>query len=72
MVWSGGCDEVITPHATVFARNGAKGTGGKSRLVMGAALSPKILSEDIGRLAMVESVIAARPSAKERFRVLLL
>src|SRR5258707_13293980 len=22
MVWSGGCDGVITPHATVFARNG--------------------------------------------------
>src|SRR5580704_14610778 len=21
MVWSGGCDGVITPHATVFARN---------------------------------------------------
>src|SRR5690606_15140024 len=32
MVWSGGCDGVITPHATVFARNGKKGTGGKSRL----------------------------------------
>ena len=22
MVWSGGCDGVITPHATIFARNG--------------------------------------------------
>src|ERR1700741_2089861 len=21
MVWSGGCDGVITPHATIFARN---------------------------------------------------
>jgi len=27
MVWSGGCDGVITPHATVFARN----TPGKVR-----------------------------------------
>ncbi|HZN31951.1 MAG TPA: ring-opening amidohydrolase, partial [Xanthobacteraceae bacterium] len=25
MVWSGGCDGVITPHATVFARNGKTG-----------------------------------------------
>src|SRR5262245_2685907 len=25
MVWSGGCDGVITPHATVFARNGKAG-----------------------------------------------
>jgi barbiturase len=56
MVWSGGCDGVITPHATIFARNGKKGTGGKSRIVMGTALSPKILPEDIGRLAMVEKV----------------
>src|SRR3984885_9129802 len=25
MVWSGGCDGVITPHATVFARNAKTG-----------------------------------------------
>jgi cyanuric acid amidohydrolase len=25
MVWSGGCDGVITPHATVFARNSKPG-----------------------------------------------
>ncbi|QCI65203.1 ring-opening amidohydrolase [Phreatobacter stygius] len=56
MVWSGGCDGVITPHATVFARNGQTGTAGKSRLVMGVAMSPKILPEDIGRPAMVEKI----------------
>lgn len=56
MVWSGGCDGVITPHATVFARNGKAGAAGKPRLVMGTALSPKILPEDIGRPAMVEKV----------------
>jgi cyanuric acid amidohydrolase len=56
MVWSGGCDGVITPHATVFARNDKKGSGGKLRIAMGTALSPQILPEDIGRLAMVEKV----------------
>lgn len=56
LVWSGGCDGVITPHATIFARNDKKGTPGKSRLVVGQAMSPKILPEDIGRLAMVEKV----------------
>lgn len=56
MVWSGGCDGVITPHATVFARNDKKGSGGKMRLAMGTALSPQILPEDIGRIAMVEKV----------------
>src|SRR6202521_4088097 len=32
MVWSGGCDGVITPHATVFARNDKKGPAAKARL----------------------------------------
>ena len=56
MVWSGGCDGVITPHATVFARNGTHGPASKPRLVIGTAVSPKILPEDIGRPAMVEKV----------------
>lgn len=58
MVWSGGCDGVLTPHATVFARvkDGKPGSG--LRLVMGTALSPVIMPEDIGRLAMVEKVAA--------------
>jgi ring-opening amidohydrolase-like protein len=56
MVWSGGCDGVITPHATVFARNGKQGPASKQRLVIGTAVSPKILPEDIGRPAMVEKV----------------
>src|ERR1700719_3345952 len=34
MVWSGGCDGVIPPHATVFARNPKTGPANKSRLVI--------------------------------------
>jgi barbiturase len=56
MVWSGGCDGVITPHATVFARNAKTGPASKDRLVIGTALSDLILPEDIGRPAMVEKV----------------
>ncbi len=56
MVWSGGCDGVITPHATVFARNDKTGAAGTSRLTIGQAMSPEILPEDIGRPAMVEKV----------------
>ena len=56
MVWSGGCDGIITPHATVFARNAKTGTPGKARLTIGQAMSPEILPEDIGRPAMVEKV----------------
>jgi cyanuric acid amidohydrolase len=59
MVWSGGCDGVITPHATVFARNDRTGPAAKSRLAIGTALSAELLPEDIGRPAMVEKVAAA-------------
>jgi cyanuric acid amidohydrolase len=56
MVWSGGCDGVITPHATVFAVDGRRGPADRSRLAIGTALSAEILPEDIGRPAMVEKV----------------
>ncbi|SVC35731.1 uncharacterized protein METZ01_LOCUS288585, partial [marine metagenome] len=59
MVWSGGCDGVITPHATVFARSSAGGASGQSRLTMGTAMSEVILPEDIGRPAMIETVAAS-------------
>jgi barbiturase len=58
MVWSGGCDGVITPHATIFARNARTGPANKSRLVIGTAMSAEIFPEDIGRPAMVEKVAA--------------
>jgi barbiturase len=63
MVWSGGCDGVITPHATIFARNGKTGPAGKSRLVIGTALSAELLPEDIGRPAMVAKVADAVKAA---------
>ena len=54
MVWSGGCDGIITPHAVAFARNGESGPDDEDRLVMGTAMSEELLPEDIGRPAMVE------------------
>ena len=57
MVWSGGCDGVITPHATVFARTAERGTATpEPRLVVGTAMSDTIAPEDIGRPAMVATV----------------
>jgi cyanuric acid amidohydrolase len=58
MVWSGGCDGVITPHATVFARNDRPGPPHESRLVIGTAMSEHLKPEDIGRPRMVEIVAA--------------
>ena len=56
MVWSGGCDGVLTPHATVFASNDETGPADALRLAMGTAMSAPILPEDIGRPAMVEKI----------------
>jgi cyanuric acid amidohydrolase len=63
MVWSGGCDGVITPHATVFARNNTTGPASQPRLVIGTAMSQELKPEDIGRPAMVEKVAAAVKAA---------
>src|ERR1035441_7766277 len=54
MVWSGGCDGVITPHATVFAENGKTGPQSKSRLAIGTAMSVELLPEEIGRASCRE------------------
>ncbi|HEY2184505.1 MAG TPA: ring-opening amidohydrolase, partial [Xanthobacteraceae bacterium] len=51
MVWSGGCDGVMTPHATVFARNAKSGSSSQKRLAIGTAMSATLLPEDIGRPA---------------------
>ncbi|MBI3434772.1 MAG: ring-opening amidohydrolase [Proteobacteria bacterium] len=59
MVWSGGCDGVITPHATIFARNKKSGPAAQARIAIGTALSAELLPEDVGRLAMVEKVAQA-------------
>jgi cyanuric acid amidohydrolase len=63
MVWSGGCDGVITPHATIFASNAKSGPQSKSRLAIGTAMSAELLPEDIGRPAMVEKVADAVKAA---------
>jgi barbiturase len=63
MVWSGGCDGVITPHATIFARKEKTGPASKSRLAIGTAMSVELLPEDIGRLAMVKKVADAVKAA---------
>ena len=57
MVWSGGCDGVITPHATVFARvESDADASDEPSLSVGIAMSDVLLPEDIGRPAMVEKV----------------
>lgn len=57
MVWSGGTDGILTPHATVFARVADDANpSNEPRLAVGYAMSEVIHPEDIGRPAMVEKV----------------
>jgi barbiturase len=63
MVWSGGTDGVLTPHATVFARTAGdpaqaatSPSGSELRLAVGVAMSDVILPEHIGRPEMVATV----------------
>ncbi|MGN6598333.1 MAG: ring-opening amidohydrolase [Actinomycetes bacterium] len=68
IVWSGGTDGVISPHATIFATvpaDKAVATD-EPRLTVGFAMSERLLPEDIGRTAMVEKVAAAVKVAMDR------
>ena len=68
IVWSGGTDGVISPHATIFATvpDGEADQSDEPRLTVGFAMSEVLLPEDIGRVAMVEKVAAAVKIAMER------
>src|SRR5699024_6214694 len=68
IVWSGGTDGVISPHATIFAtmpEEKATKTD-EPRLTVGFAISEQLLPEDIGRTAMVSKVSDAVKDAMDR------
>ncbi len=61
IVWSGGTDGIISPHATIFAtvaEEDAEPTD-EPRLTVGFAMSEQLFPEDIGRVAMVTKVADA-------------
>ena len=68
IVWSGGTDGVLSPHATVFATlpREAAPASDEPRLSVGFAMSEPILPEEIGRVAMVQKVAAGVAEAMSR------
>src|SRR2546423_4343908 len=60
IVWSGGTDGVLSPHATIFSTVPAERAErtDESRLTVGVAMSEPILPEEIGRRGMIEKVAA--------------
>jgi ring-opening amidohydrolase-like protein len=68
IVWSGGTDGIISPHATVFATlpaDAAEPTD-EPRLTVGFAMSERLPPEEIGRRGMIEKVAAAVTDAMAR------
>ncbi|MBA3801006.1 MAG: ring-opening amidohydrolase, partial [Geodermatophilaceae bacterium] len=61
IVWSGGTDGIISPHATIFATVPPKSVTpiDEPRLTVGFAMSEQLLPEEIGRTPMIEKVAAA-------------
>jgi barbiturase len=68
IVWSGGTDGVISPHATIFATLPAAKAEqtDEPRLTVGFAMSEVLLPEDIGRTAMITKVADAVKVAMRR------
>jgi cyanuric acid amidohydrolase len=57
-VWSGGTEGVLSPHATVFTRSPSDAAA-TPRLALGIGVTRDLAPEEIGRMAMVETVAAA-------------
>jgi cyanuric acid amidohydrolase len=68
IVWSGGTDGVLSPHATVFATvpPGRWPLTDEPRLTVGYAMSERLLPEEIGRRPMIEKVAAGVAQAMAR------
>jgi len=68
IVWSGGTDGVISPHATIFATLPAERAPAtdEPRLTIGFAMSERLAPEDIGRAAMITKVADAVRDAMGR------
>jgi barbiturase len=58
IVWSGGTDGVLSPHATIFATTSSAPPSDEPRLTVGVAMSDQLLPEEIGRTPMIEKVAA--------------
>ncbi len=68
IVWSGGTDGVISPHATIFATVPPEDVtpSDEPRLTVGFAMSEQLLPEDIGRTPMITKVADAVKVAMEK------
>lgn len=71
-VWSGGCEGVISPHATFFTReegDSQRATHGEPRLALSVQRTRDFKPEEVGRMAEVTEVAQATRRALEELGV---
>jgi cyanuric acid amidohydrolase len=59
LIWSGGCEGVLSPHATIFTRDKMGEGGADTRLAIGISRTRSILPEEIGRPVQASLVASA-------------
>jgi cyanuric acid amidohydrolase len=65
LVWSGGTEGVLSPHATIFTREPSATASAGKRLALGIARTGDIAPEAIGTMVHVEAVAAAVRAAMQ-------
>ncbi len=68
-MWSGGTEEVLSPHTTIFGRTVERREGSEPRLVLGVAEAQAFAPEEIGTLARVRGVASAVTRARQSARI---
>jgi cyanuric acid amidohydrolase len=69
IVWSGGCEGVISPHVTVICRDDAVPAGPGGGLAVAVERTRAIRPEEVGTLAEVDEVAAATGRALENLGI---
>ena len=59
LVWSGGTEGVLSPHATIFTRSDSAGQAAQPRLALGIETTRNILPEEVGTMIQVREVADA-------------
>jgi cyanuric acid amidohydrolase len=69
IVWSGGTEGVLSPHATIFTRSAESSPAGGPRLALGVAVTRDFAPEEVGTMAELREVAAAVHRAQAEARI---
>lgn len=69
IVWSGGTEGVLSPHATIFTHSAQSSPASGPRLTLGVAVTRDFAPEEVGTMAEVCEVAAAVKRAQAEARI---